>query len=179
MVLVQLSKQSLPPFFCSMFTNWDVFSRRRSVLEWISGALLGDWPQNQALYSHWFPCAVHGCFSLDVSDGPFLLLAEDEPPHSTGLTLVHAICMKVSDNGGGKWAERFEYRMLRDGGLAGCEAFSKPPTAIGGVSWCPADWMEWLWAVDNGVIDIHGDKCGGSKWCLQYKKTIGQTGSSI
>lgn len=30
-----------------------------------------------------------------------LLLAEDEPPHSKGLTPVHAICMKLSDNRGG------------------------------------------------------------------------------
>lgn len=98
--------------------------------------------QQQALYSLWFD-VLYKDVALWMPLMVLLLLAEYEPLCSKGLTPAHAICMKLLDNGeGSEHAARSEYKC--SGRVsAGCGALSRPPEAMGGVSWWPADCAKW------------------------------------
>ena len=131
----------------------EMFSLSGSVLESISRVLLCDWCSIRNCIHSGLMYSYRDVAFLDVSDGPFVVggVGGCTPFAAKGLTPAHAICMKLSDKRRGKWTHvaHFEYRC--SGRVsAGWGALSRPPKAIGGVSWWPADCLKWasirLWA---------------------------------
>lgn len=147
-------------------SQMEMFSQYGSVLESISGVLLFDQRSIRDFIHSGLMYSYRDVAFLDASDGPFVVGGGMHPFAAKGLTPAHAICMKLSDKRRGKWTHvaHFEYKC--SGRVsAGWGALSRPPQAIGGVSWWPADCSKWaytrLWApaalierrVSTGVLN--------------------------
>lgn len=90
-----------PPFFKLCVYKLICFPLHcRTVLKSISRALLCGWPSIRHCIYFGFD-VLYKDVALWMLLMVLLLLAEDQPPCSKGLTPAHAICMELSDNEGG------------------------------------------------------------------------------